>query len=371
MSAFPRVRAPGMWLALSQLDAAEMETFDDHQSKALNAEEGGTWAPTSRIILGGDGLQIQDAALYIGNGGGGPGILDITSGSLGGVSSGGTWTAASGSTTNLNGETNFGGHDHHVVSGGWLTFDAGSAGYVKGTLSIGVTTTAGTLTTAVAGTVNHYGNTGNGGGFYFKAASNAFQEATATFELSGDTTLKTGGTLTTDAGSTTTIAGAAVVSGTLATSGSATVTIAAGTTFQSAPLATVTHNGDVTIGGELDVTGTFVQTGTLTKSGSTAYTAQRVGDTTDADGTYGATKDVWLVPALTATREYTLKSTSPTPPEGTMMRFAGPTVGVGDNLYFKREDASTVATFDAAAVAPFVDFVFHSGSWRFAGGKLA
>lgn len=55
---FPRLRAPGLWVTGSVLSAAELETLDDHQSKAIDGYAGGTWAPTSEIVLGGAGLHV-------------------------------------------------------------------------------------------------------------------------------------------------------------------------------------------------------------------------------------------------------------------------------------------------------------------------
>jgi len=373
MSAFPRVRAPGTWLALSQLDAAEMEVFDAHQSKALNAEEGGTWAPTSRIILGGDGLEMR-ATLAIGNGGGSPGVLDITDGSLGGVSSGGAWAAALGSATSFAGTTHFsnagtdadGGAGHHVLSGGVVYVDDGASVKVRsgGTLQI-----VGLFIASSGSEVRLYDET--------KQLSGEFTLSDGVpMTLHGDVTIKSDGTLTTEASSTATFGGTHNLTGTLQTSGaSAEIIVKANGSFTSEALATVSHAGDVSVGGTLDVSGTltvsgeFVQTGTLTKSGSTAYTCERIGDAADADGTYGATKDLWLIPALASNRTYTLKSTSPTPPEGVRVRFVGPRTGMGAVVTFQREDTSTIAIL-SDGTGPWAEFVFHSGSWRYAGAGV-
>jgi cytoskeletal protein CcmA (bactofilin family) len=58
MAAFTRIRAFGLWVAGGALLASEMELFDAHQEKALNAAEGGVWAPTSVIEIGGQGIKI-------------------------------------------------------------------------------------------------------------------------------------------------------------------------------------------------------------------------------------------------------------------------------------------------------------------------
>lgn len=53
MSAFPRLRPPGFWVASSVVDQAEFEAIDDGRSKSLNAADGGVWANSSPISIGG------------------------------------------------------------------------------------------------------------------------------------------------------------------------------------------------------------------------------------------------------------------------------------------------------------------------------
>lgn len=368
MAAFDRIRAPGLWLALSQLDAAEMEVFDAHQSKALNAEEGGTWAPSSRIILGGDGLEMR-ATLAIGNGGGQDGTLEVRDGSTAQLDSGAAFDALSGSTTNLAGTTHLsgagadtnGGSGHHVVSGGKLYIDGSAYLRVRagGEILLG-----GTLTGQALSVVSLSGATEQDGGSF------SLTNGTPMY-LHGDVTIESDGTLVTEAGSTTTFGGTHNLTGTLQTSGaSAEIIVKANGSFTSEALATVSHAGDVSVGGTLDVSGTlavsgeFVQTGTLTKSGSTAYTCERFGYTTDANGTYGAEKDVWFVVALTANREYTLKSTSPAPPEGARVVFSIDDRTEAFGLQFYREDTSLAGAMPSGQGA-WIEFMFRGGSWRY------
>lgn len=68
----------GSWLGVTEILPADMTYFDQTLAKCVNGDEGGTWAPTSPIIIGGSGL-----------------------------------------TANLVGTT-------HVLSGGHLTIDAGA-----------------------------------------------------------------------------------------------------------------------------------------------------------------------------------------------------------------------------------------------------
>lgn len=370
MSAFPRVRAPGMWLALSQLGHAEMEEFDDHQSKALNAEEGGAWAPTSRIILGGDGLQIQDASLYIGNGGGGPGTLDVTDGSGALWRSGSALLQYAGAEWIMSGTTALGGAGtdanggagHHVVSGGKLYIDDGAYLRIRagGEILLG-----GTLTAQALSVVSLSGATEQDGGSF--ALTNG-----TPMTLHGDVTIESDGTLVTEAGSTTTLGGTHNLTGTLQTSGAAAeIIVKANGSFTSEALATVSHAGDVEVAGTLDVSGTLAmsgelaQTGPHTKSGTTAQTCERFGYTLDAHGTYGVEKDVWFVVALTANREYTLRSTtSPVPQEGARVVFSIDDRVEGFGLTFYREDTSVIVSMPSGQGA-WVEFIFRGGSWRY------
>jgi hypothetical protein len=58
MGHFAYTRSPGGWIALSVLFASEMEDLDGKLFKAINGDEGGSWTPSSQIVLGGAGLKI-------------------------------------------------------------------------------------------------------------------------------------------------------------------------------------------------------------------------------------------------------------------------------------------------------------------------
>lgn len=64
MAAFDFIREFGVWADISGLTADEMQRFDRNQKKALNAEDGGTWAPTSVIEIGGQGINITGGAQF-------------------------------------------------------------------------------------------------------------------------------------------------------------------------------------------------------------------------------------------------------------------------------------------------------------------
>ena len=49
---------PGGWVGGSNLLQTEMALFDTAQYQSINGDLGGTWAPSSTIVIGGQGLQI-------------------------------------------------------------------------------------------------------------------------------------------------------------------------------------------------------------------------------------------------------------------------------------------------------------------------
>lgn len=58
MPHFVRIRPAGLWTIGSVLQPEELELFDANQSKALNGDEGGVWAPSALLELGGAGLKV-------------------------------------------------------------------------------------------------------------------------------------------------------------------------------------------------------------------------------------------------------------------------------------------------------------------------
>jgi hypothetical protein len=59
-----RIRAGGTWTNGSTLLATEMASFDTALFKAVNGDDGGTWAPANQIILGGSGLSVTGASAF-------------------------------------------------------------------------------------------------------------------------------------------------------------------------------------------------------------------------------------------------------------------------------------------------------------------
>ena len=63
MAHFVRIRSTGMWTLASAITPAELEAFDANLFKAINGDDGGTWAPAARIFIGGMGVEITGAAI--------------------------------------------------------------------------------------------------------------------------------------------------------------------------------------------------------------------------------------------------------------------------------------------------------------------
>ena len=56
------VRPSGQWLAHTVPTARDLQRLDDLGSRSVNGDEGGTWNPTSPIIIGGQPIQVTTAA---------------------------------------------------------------------------------------------------------------------------------------------------------------------------------------------------------------------------------------------------------------------------------------------------------------------
>lgn len=103
MAHFPYIRAPGTWNSGSAFDPSEAELMGLYIFKALNADDGGSWAPSLvPITIGGLGLEVTgplDATDVE--------VLDVTGGMT--VKSGGSFTAESGSIVDFDTPAHFGG----------------------------------------------------------------------------------------------------------------------------------------------------------------------------------------------------------------------------------------------------------------------
>lgn len=62
MSHFAYTRPGGTWSAFSALFSADMASLDQKTFKSINGDDGGTWAPSSPITIGGSGINITGLA---------------------------------------------------------------------------------------------------------------------------------------------------------------------------------------------------------------------------------------------------------------------------------------------------------------------
>lgn len=136
-----------------------------------------------------------------------------------------------------------------------------------------------------------------------------------------------------------------------------------------------TVNGDASnsYAGDLAWSGAHTLTGSLTLSGATASIRYRVDRTTlvDADSiVLTVAADIYIAAAApTAARTVTLKSTSPAPVEGQVIRVSCPhvgSIGAAEKWIFQREDTTELARIVDTTVitlAGTVGFVFTNGKW--------
>lgn len=191
-------------------------------------------------------------------------------------------------------------------------------------------------------------------------------------------TVKTGGIVTFNAGSTATINGTFTFTGastpiflglvTLANTG--TLNAAAGSTCTLAGTTSVPSGGvfSTTGTGALNLGGVTTQQGVFAKSGSDALVVDRVAeiDKTEPAVTLSTEADFWFVqsPTSAGTTVYTLKSTSPVPPEGVALEVAAYNITVGKTIELQREGGTTIATFGTGYGAARLRFL--GGAWRLA-----
>lgn len=145
-----RIRAPGFWVALGVLDAAEMELVDAARYLSIH-EGGGTWAITDNVVIGAVGAQSWYYTL--------PVLFDDLSG--------------------------------HVVATKNLTFDAGSLLLVNGTYTLhGAGSITGTMTIGAAGSIQVI----SGRNITIQTGATLAVAGTGTVDLTGTATIAVGAT---------------------------------------------------------------------------------------------------------------------------------------------------------------------------------
>ncbi len=134
-------------------------------------------------------------------------------------------------------------------------------------------------------------------------------------------------------------------------------------------------NGDASnsYAGNLTWSGAHTLTGSLTLGGANASVRYRVDRTTlvdDAGVILTVAADVYIAAAApTAARTVTLKSTSPAPTEGEVIRVSCPhvgSIGAAEKWIFQREDATELARIVDTTIfslAGTVSFIFTNDKW--------
>ncbi len=193
MAHFDFTRVGGVWSGSPAVTTAEMADIDSKTERAINGDDGGTWAPTTTIVVGGQGLEVTGVFISSECQG-----LELTSGEI---------VVYSGAQININsgGEIELTG-DLKVNSGGNINVLSGGEIEVR----------SGALIDAQAG---------------------------STLSLAGAIDIESGGILTVKTGASLGILGTA----TLLIGSTAFLTINAGATVAIA--ADVTHTGKVTYSG--------------------------------------------------------------------------------------------------------------------------
>jgi len=179
------------WAVGTVVDPAEFDALDEGQFVSINGDDGGTWAPSAAISIGGSGLELTGAGHLVAEGGtltikgtlatsasfvprrislnGATGDLDVNSGGDLNIRAGGgiflesgalAWHY-SGSTVNQLGTLTVGATGIvNFANGSQTTFAAGSLNQVNAALNIGVAGGA-----PVGGSVQFNGAAGFAGGY--------------------------------------------------------------------------------------------------------------------------------------------------------------------------------------------------------------
>ena len=380
---FTRVN-PLSWGLKALLTSDQANALDIDHAKAINGDDGSTHTPSSAItILGSNGvvfdchvggtwaaavtfatgssLALLGTSVQVGDGShntiftvyDGSGLLGLSGASI---------SLMSGALLAHNGTTHLGGHDHHVVGGGWLAVDAtgrlkvASGGFLD--LLAGSTTTLdGTLDASDLSIVNL------GGQVNLLATSVAELKASAVLSLYGASTLKSSGTFVTVSGSTFTLGGAMTITatGAIATTGAGSITVTSGGSLAVNSGATATINGTLA--------GSITRTAAVTRSGSTANEYLRIASGSDSNSTYSPTFDVLFV-NITGSKTYKIDDGS----QGQVIRLAVNGVLGAAELTVADSGSSVICMLSesvmnvSAKKGGHVDLVWHAGAWRVLGG---
>ncbi len=388
-----------LWSPLSVLLSSDCTALDVGVYKSINGDDGGVWAPSARIYIGGQGLTLTSTNNHI-----------YTGGSLT-VDAGG----------NLTSEGSF-------ISTGSADIDSFTcsiAGTFEGFLTVAVGAVLrvrGTATVEADASVTYQGTSGHEAWAYFG------QYGRASFLTGSQLILANGSTMTAGATSTVTLSGTANLNGTVAFGGISFTTFASGsvTTFLSGSLCTfgagslisgtmgigsdsghacsvvfgthadITLNASCPIGGDphfvnadisidsastvtcaapVTQSGTFTQTGKHLKSGVNASTDLRVHTASPMNENKlfdPSNYDVILLSFPTGSDRVWSFEPATDDVEAMVRLIPIATDGSGTKITIKNAGAANLGEFDmgvALAIAGHADFVYDAdaGKWRNAG----
>lgn len=223
MAHHTRVRAPGLWTDFSVLLAAEMEEFDEDQYNSVNGDDGGTWAPSAAIIIGGSGMHVT-----------GPLTADdldghVKTGKTLTIDNGGAFVTGSSATSTFNGPVNLA-NTIDVLGTALVKFESGAILQLKsGADLIGL---SGSLLQMQSGS-----NITIAGSSTFSSGSSLAQNSGALWALSGTNTIESGAFITVKSG------GTEDVEGTLNIKSGATFAVKSGAASTNASVLGVQFTG--------------------------------------------------------------------------------------------------------------------------------
>lgn len=304
--------------------------------KSINGDEGGTWAPSAFLTIGGSGLQLTGTAHSIAA----SARVSVASTGEIRVLSGGSMSIRSGGAFDVYGAAS-------LKSGGNLTAESGSTL----TLSSGATITA-----ASGSTTNLSGTTLVRGAMTIRASGgpgtlNVETGCTTTFEAGSLLNVYTSLAKVQSAGQVSWLNGSFLVSEV-----SASAAWLGSWTFGAA--SSVTFTAGATMSGTLACSARLARRAIVTLSSSSDV------DITVADG------DTFAIPAiLSSNRQYTLRHTGTVPVVGERMRIyrLSQTTPSAHTAKIMREDSTIIFSFYVSREG-FADFEYTSGGWVVTGG---
>ncbi len=300
---YVRTATSGVWSPLDVPTAAEFTYLDQTLFKAINGDDGGTWAPAAVITIGGLGLTVTGPLI------GADAQITITSGKFLTIASGGTMTLQNGATATFSGTTTITSSFTFtstssivMLNGATATIQDGAGLTVLGSVSVNATGFVGLYGTAeLNGTNTMSGIFNYLAGNKIKGVPNL--DAGATFVVSAGGKINVLGSVEWQSGATWAMKG-----------GSAgTVESAASITTNAGSVVAVLGSLNIESGGVARIKSgaQLSHQGLVVKSGSTSITHIREQVLPDSNTTINPWEaDIWLAGSPTANRSITLANYS-------------------------------------------------------------